>query len=58
MEQAQILLTRLEIAAEIVGLHVNCKKTEYMMFNQDGSNIKTIGDEILKRVEDFNYLGS
>ena len=28
MEQAQIMLTRLEIAEETVGLHTNCKKTK------------------------------
>ena len=34
MEQAQLLLLRLEVAAEAVGLHVNYKKTEYMIYNQ------------------------
>ena len=35
MEQAQLLLSRLEMAAETIGLHANSKKTEYMLFNQD-----------------------
>ena len=34
MEQAQLLLSRLEMAAETIGLHANSKKTEYMLFNQ------------------------
>ena len=42
MEQAQLLLSRLEMAAETIGLHANCKKTHYMLFNQDEADLKTL----------------
>ena len=42
MEQAQLLLSRLEMAAETIGLHANCKKTQYMLFNQDEADLKTL----------------
>ena len=58
MEQAQLLLQRLEIAGEAIGLHINCKEKEYMMFNQANTELKSQGGEILKQVEDFKYLGS
>ena len=52
MEQAQLLLSRLKIAAETIGLHANCKKTEYMLINQDQTDLKTV-----KKVHDVKYLG-
>ena len=58
MEQAQLLLQRLEIAGEATGLHINCKEKEYMMFNQANTELKSQGGELLKQVEDFKYLGS
>ena len=58
MEQAQLLLQRLEIAWEAIGLHINCKEKEYMMFNQANTELKSQGGELLKQVEDFKYLGS
>ena len=58
MEQAQLLLQRLEIAGEAIGLHINCKEKEYMMFNQANTELKSQGGELLKQVEDFKYLGS
>ena len=41
MEQAQLLLSRLEMAAETIGLHANCK-TQYMLFNQEEADLKTL----------------
>ena len=58
MEQAQLLLQKLEIAGEAIGLHINCKEKEYMMFNQANTELKSQGGELLKQVEDFKYLGS
>ena len=58
LEQAQLLLLRLEIAAETVGLHVNFKKTEYMRFNQEEGEVVTLDGNKLKEVVDFKYLGA
>ena len=58
LEQAQLLLLRLEIAAETVGLHVNFKKTEYMRFNQEEGEVVTLDGNRLKEVVDFKYLGA
>ena len=57
MEQDQLLLSRLEMTAENIGLHENCKKTEYMLFNQDKTDLKTLSVDLLKQVHDFKYLG-
>ena len=35
IEQAELLLTQVENAAKLIGLHINETKTEYMIFNQD-----------------------
>ena len=40
MEQGQLLLQRLEIVGETTGLHINCKKTEYVIFNQADTELK------------------
>jgi len=57
-EKAQLLLQRVESAAEIIGLHINEKKTEYVVYNQKESDIVSQNGNYLKRVEDFKYLGS
>ena len=58
MEQTQLLLTRMEMAAETVVLHANCKKTKYMLFNQDETDLKTLSDDLLKQVHNLKHLGS
>ena len=58
LEQAQELLTRLENAAKQIGLHINNSKTEYMLFNQDEGDLKTLDGDVLNQVEDFQYLGA
>ena len=58
VELAQVLLSRLEIAAETIGLHANCKKMELMLFNQDETDLKTVSGDLLKQVHDFKHLGS
>ena len=56
--QAQELLDRVEDAALRVGLHMNAKKTQCMVFNhQDDVTIKTSTGAILEVVKDINYLG-
>ena len=58
VEKAQLLLTRLELAAEIIGLHINEKKTEFISINQNAPEIKSANGKHLKKVDDFKYLGS
>ena len=54
---AQKLLHILEKSAAFIGLHVNATKTEYMYYNQD-STTKTLNKTLLKKADDFVYLGS
>ena len=63
IEQAQKLLNALESAANCVGLYLNDSKTEYMHYPSSNSSIdkliiKTVNGYILKRVNDYKYLGS
>ena len=54
---AQKLLHILEKSAAFIGLHVNATETEYMCYNQDAA-IETLNETLLKKVDDFVYLGS
>ena len=58
IEKTQLLLLRVELAAESIGLHINAKKTEYITYNQDEGEIITLTGNQLKCVKDFKYLGS
>ena len=58
IEQIELLLHQVESAAKLIGLHINETKTEYMIFNQDGGEMKSLDDHKLKCVDDFVYLGS
>ena len=58
IEKAQLLLLRVETAVESVSLHVNVTKTEYMIYNQDESDIVTVSGDSLKCIDDSKYLGS
>ena len=58
LEQAQLLLLRLEVAAETVGLHINYKKTEYMLYNQPEGDLLTLEGNKLVQVDKFKYLGA
>lgn len=55
---AQAQLLRLEIETEAVGLHINFKETEYMLYYQLDSQIITLEGNKLKQVEDFKCLGA
>ena len=62
IESAQILLSSLESAANCVGLYFNDTKTEYISYSKSNKSIdniiiKTVKGCILKRVEDYKYLG-
>ena len=56
IEKAQLLLLRVEVAAESIGLHVNEKKTEYITYNQVESEIITLTGTQLKCVAISNIL--
>ena len=58
IEQIELLLHQVESAAKLIGLHINETKTEYMIFNKDGREMKSLDDHKLKCVDDFVYLGS
>ena len=59
IKQAQELLERVEKEAAEIGLHLNEKKTEYMIFNHnDDTTLKTRNGKLLKKVDDFKYLGA
>ena len=46
------------MAAKLIGLHINEKKTKYMTFNQNPSKLTTISKKCIKLTNDFFYLGS
>ena len=46
------------MTAKLIGLHINEKKTQYMTFNQNPSNLTTINKKFRKPTNDFLYLGS
>ena len=60
MEGAKLLLDRLEIAAQSVGLVMNCSKTKYMTQNipeEESSLVGSIGNQLVN-VNDFVYPGA
>ena len=56
LEEAQLLLLSLEVAAKTAGLHVNYKKTEYMLYNQPVGDLVTLEGNKLKQVDNFNMI--
>ena len=59
ISQAQEMLGRLESQASKIGLQLNAKKTEAMVFNQTSNTpLKAKNGTTLKYVENFKYLGS
>ena len=59
LNDATILLHRIEEAASKIGLLVNATKTEFMAFNQAHTgSIKSLRNQIIKAVQEFVYLGS
>ena len=58
IDKAEKLLHNVEMAAKLIGLHINEKKTQYMTFNQNPSKLTTINKKCIKLTNDFPYLGS
>ena len=59
LEQAQYFLHRVQENAAKIGLHLNSNKTESMSFSQvQDTVLKTVNNEIIKKVDNFKYLGS
>ena len=59
IEEAQVLLERLEAAASNVGLNVNTAKTKFMTVNEEeSSSLTSSSGSELEHVTDFVYLGS
>ena len=59
INQAQDLLTKVEVSAGQIGLVMNAKKTKVMAFNHDEEvKIITQDGSQLEVVQDFKYLGS
>ena len=56
LEQAQLLLSRVETSVKQTGLHISNSKTEYIKFNQGEGDLKASNGEL--NVDDFLYLGS
>ena len=58
MEQAQNMLRNIEIEGAKVGLRLNAKKTEMMLFNQNVQmDIMSRDGNKIKVVDNFKYLG-
>ena len=57
LEQAQLLLSRVETSAKHIGLYIDNSKTEYIKFNQGEGDLNALNGGSLKNV-DFRYLGS
>ena len=58
IEEAQKALIDVEKAAAKVGLYLNAKKTEALIYNQDIVDIYSHNGEQIKLAQDFKYLGS
>ena len=58
LDNAQHLLSSLQQAAALVGLHLNEDKTEYISNSSDDTPISTLDGKNIKKVDDFKYLGS
>ena len=63
LHSAQEFLLKVEKQAKTIGLELNAKKTEVMVWNLDSiedenTNIKTRNGHEVKRTEDFKYLGA
>ena len=58
LDKAEKLLHNVEMAAKLIGLHINEKNTQYMTFNRNPSKLTTIKKKCIKLTNDFPYLGS
>ena len=58
LEQAQLLLSRVETSTKQTEPHINNSKIEYIKFNQGEGVFKALNGESLTNVDDFLFLGS
>ena len=58
IKDAESLLQSLEFAASQVGLYCNESNTEFVTTSPSPTELKSLNNTIIKRVEDFKYLGS
>ena len=58
VEDANIMLHKIEVAAAEIGFGVNADKTEYISMNQKNNSCITLKGKIIKQVNYFKYLGS
>ena len=58
IKDAESLIQSLEFAASQVGLYCNEGKTEFVTTSPSPTELKSLNNTIIKRVEDFKYLGS
>ena len=57
-DQAPKLLSKIQTETAKIGLFLNAKKTEFMAYKQPNDiAIKTKSGELLKKVQNFKYLG-
>ncbi len=57
LRDANLLLQKVEEAAQQIGLHINEQKTKFMSVGEQGKVYTKSGKEI-EQVEDFQYLGA
>ena len=59
LEQAQDFVHRVQENAAKIGLQLNSDKTEFMSFNQvQDTVLKTVNNDNIKKVDNFEYLGT
>ena len=58
VEDANIMLHKIEVAAAEIGFGVNADKTVYISMNQKNNSCITLKGKIIKQVNYFKYLGS
>ena len=59
LSEAELLLHKVETAAQSIGLVLNAEKTKHMHVNPSAEcALPTVAGSPTERVNDFNYLGS
>jgi Reverse transcriptase (RNA-dependent DNA polymerase) len=59
IKNAQSMLSSIEHHAQLVGLNINLKKTEYILVGDFTESIElSLSSGLIKQVKDFKYLGS
>ena len=59
IKNAQSMLSSIEYHAQLVGLSINLKKTEYILIGEFKESVDlSLNSGLIKQVKDFKYLGS